>query len=45
MKAKGVGILGEPRIGAHGTMMVFLHPKNMGGVLVELMEPVKEGAH
>lgn len=45
MQAKGVGILGAPRIGAHGTLMVFLHPKNMGGVLVELMEPVKEGAH
>ena len=44
MKAKGVGVLGEPRVGAHGTLMVFLHPKNMGGVLVELMEPVK-GAH
>ncbi len=29
---------GEPRIGAHGTPIIFLHPKDMGGVLVELME-------
>ena len=26
----------EPRIGAHGKPIVFLHPKDMGGVLVEL---------
>jgi methylmalonyl-CoA/ethylmalonyl-CoA epimerase len=43
MRAKGVTILGtgEPRIGAHGTPVVFLHPKEMGGVLIELMERVK----
>ena len=46
MRAKGVTILGtgEPRIGAHGTPVVFLHPKEMGGVLIELMETPK-GAH
>ncbi|WP_230631961.1 methylmalonyl-CoA epimerase [Sphingomonas sp. Leaf37] len=38
LKAKGATILGEPRIGAHGTPIVFVHPKDMGGVLVELME-------
>jgi methylmalonyl-CoA/ethylmalonyl-CoA epimerase len=38
MKAKGATVLGEPRIGAHGTPVIFIHPKNMGGVLVELME-------
>ena len=38
LKAKGATVLGEPRIGAHGTPIVFVHPKNMGGVLVELME-------
>ena len=38
LKAKGATVLGEPRIGAHGTPIVFMHPKNMGGVLVELME-------
>ena len=43
MRAKGVTILGtgEPRIGAHGTPVVFLHPKAMGGVLIELMETPK----
>ena len=38
MGAKGVRVLAEPRIGAHRTPVVFLHPKDMGGVLVELME-------
>ena len=38
LKAKGATGHGEPRIGAHGTPIVFVHPKNMGGVLVELME-------
>ena len=42
MKAKGATVLGEPRIGAHGTLIIFNHPKNMGGVLVELMETPKE---
>lgn len=40
MRAKGATVLGtgEPRIGAHGVPVIFLHPKDMGGVLVELME-------
>ncbi|WP_425982757.1 methylmalonyl-CoA epimerase [Brevundimonas sp. TWP1-2-1b1] len=43
MRAKGVTLLGagEPRIGAHGTPVVFLHPRDMGGVLIELMETPK----
>ena len=43
MRAKGASVLGtgEPRIGAHGTPVIFLHPKDMGGVLVELMETPK----
>ena len=46
MQAKGATVLngGTPRIGAHGTPVIFVHPKNMGGVLVELMETPK-GAH
>nr|WP_295663869.1 methylmalonyl-CoA epimerase [Polymorphobacter sp.] len=43
MRAKGATILGtgEPRIGAHGVPVIFLHPRDMGGVLIELMaEPV-----
>jgi methylmalonyl-CoA/ethylmalonyl-CoA epimerase len=40
MRAKGATVLGngEPRIGAHGVPVIFVHPKDMGGVLVELME-------
>ena len=40
MVAKGARVLGrgEPRIGAHGTPIIFIHPKDMGGVLVELMQ-------
>ena len=38
LEAKGATVLGEPRIGAHGTLVIFVHPKDMGGVLVELME-------
>ena len=46
MVAKGAVVLngGQPRIGAHGTPIIFVHPKNTGGVLVELMETPK-GAH
>lgn len=45
MAAKGATVLGEPRIGAHGTLIIFVHPKNSNGVLIELMESPKEGAH
>ncbi|MBI1250187.1 MAG: methylmalonyl-CoA epimerase [Alphaproteobacteria bacterium] len=45
MAAKGATVLGEPRIGAHGTLIIFVHPKNSNGVLVELMETPKSGAH
>lgn len=41
MKSRGATVLGEPRIGAHGTPIVFVHPKNSNGVLVELMETPK----
>lgn len=39
MLANGATVLrgGEPRIGAHGVPVIFVHPKNMGGVLIELM--------
>lgn len=36
--ARGARVLGSPRIGAHGTLVQFVHPKDIGGVLVELME-------
>jgi methylmalonyl-CoA/ethylmalonyl-CoA epimerase len=40
LRAKGATILGtgEPRIGAHGVPVIFVHPKDMGGVLIELMK-------
>ena len=43
MRAKGATVLGngEPRIGAHGVPVIFVHPKDMGGVLVELMAEPK----
>ena len=40
--AKGVRILGPTRIGAHGTPIFFLHPKDMGGVLTEIMQSPKQ---
>jgi methylmalonyl-CoA/ethylmalonyl-CoA epimerase len=38
MKAAGARVLGdgEPRIGAHGKPVLFLHPKDFCGTLVEL---------
>ena len=38
MKAKGATITGsgEPKIGAHGKPVVFLHPKDFVGNLIEL---------
>jgi len=38
LKAEGKRVLGdgEPRIGAHGKPVLFLHPKDFTGTLVEL---------
>ena len=41
----GKRILGPTRIGAHGTPIFFLHPKDMMGQLTEIMETPKEEAH
>ena len=41
-EAMGKRVLGPPRIGAHGTLIFFVHPKDMGGVLTEIMETPKE---
>jgi methylmalonyl-CoA/ethylmalonyl-CoA epimerase len=40
LQAAGARILGdgEPRIGAHGKPVLFLHPKDFAGTLVELEE-------
>jgi methylmalonyl-CoA/ethylmalonyl-CoA epimerase len=47
MVSKGATVLrgGEPRIGAHGVPVIFVHPKDMGGVLVELMAEPAGGGH
>lgn len=38
LKQRGARVLGdgEPRIGAHGKPVLFLHPKDFSGTLVEL---------
>ena len=41
LEAAGKRVLGEPRIGAHGTLIFFVHPKDMGGMLTEIMETPK----
>ena len=41
----GKRILGPTRIGAHGTPIFFLHPKDMMGQLTEIMETPKDNAH
>src|SRR6056297_1570202 len=39
LKEKGYRLLSEePEEGAHGTKVVFLHPKSTNGVLLELVE-------
>jgi len=39
LKKQGIRLLAqEPKIGAHGKPIVFLHPKDCGGVLTELEE-------
>ncbi|MBC7492239.1 MAG: methylmalonyl-CoA epimerase [Novosphingobium sp.] len=48
-EGQGKRVLGEPRIGAHGTPIFFVHPRDMGGVLTEIMETptttASRGAH
>ncbi len=43
LKAAGKRVLGdgEPKIGAHGTPVLFLHPKDFNGTLVEVEEVKK----
>ena len=40
-EGKGKRVLGPTRIGAHGTPIFFLHPKDMMGQLTEIMETPK----
>jgi methylmalonyl-CoA/ethylmalonyl-CoA epimerase len=40
LKAQGVQLLSdEPRPGAHGSRICFVHPRSAGGVLIELSQP------
>jgi len=40
LKALGVRLIDEqPRRGAHGNTIAFLHPKSTAGVLIELCQP------
>jgi LAO/AO transport system kinase len=42
LKAKGVRLIDEqPREGAHGSLVAFIHPSSAHGVLVELKETVR----
>jgi methylmalonyl-CoA epimerase len=39
LRAEGVRLVDEvPRKGSRGTLIAFVHPKDMGGVLVELVQ-------
>ena len=39
MSSQNVGLLGdEPRIGAHGKPVMFVHPKEFNGTLIEIEE-------
>jgi len=43
LKIAGVRLIDEePRRGAHGNLVAFLHPKSTAGVLIELCEPSTE---
>jgi methylmalonyl-CoA/ethylmalonyl-CoA epimerase len=45
LRAQGKRLLyAEPRRGTAGSRINFLHPKDAGGVLVELVEPARESA-
>jgi methylmalonyl-CoA epimerase len=40
-RAAGVELIDrEPRAGAHGSRIAFLHPKSLGGVLIELCQAI-----
>ena len=39
LRAEGVALIDEtPRTGSRGTTIAFVHPKSIGGVLVELVQ-------
>jgi methylmalonyl-CoA/ethylmalonyl-CoA epimerase len=46
LRAKGYVFLSDaPKPGAHGTRVIFLHPKSFDGVLIELAEHPRAEGH
>jgi methylmalonyl-CoA/ethylmalonyl-CoA epimerase len=46
LKAEGFVLLQEkPILGALNKLIFFIHPKSMGGTLVEICQPSQEGSH
>ena len=47
LEAKGARVLGDGRVktGAHGNPVLFLHPKDFNGTLIELEQVTEGGAH
>lgn len=46
LQAQGLRTLDdEPRPGAGGCRVAFVHPRSAGGVLVEISQPPQEGGH
>jgi methylmalonyl-CoA/ethylmalonyl-CoA epimerase len=44
LKEKGYQFLGDsPTPGAHGSKVIFIHPKSCDGVLIEINQPSNEG--
>ncbi len=42
LRAEGVTLIDEhPRLGSRGTTIAFVHPKDVGGVLVELVQETR----
>jgi methylmalonyl-CoA/ethylmalonyl-CoA epimerase len=46
LRERGLRLLYDaPRRGTAGSRVNFIHPKDAGGILVELVEPASQGAH
>lgn len=46
LKAKGYVFLSdEPSPGAHGSQVIFIHPKSCDGVLIEINQPAEGHTH
>jgi methylmalonyl-CoA/ethylmalonyl-CoA epimerase len=46
LKQAGLAMIDEqPRVGIRGSRVAFVHPRSTAGVLTEIVEPAKVGAH